>query len=222
MESWSASKIISWACEMFPGTVALSASFQDCVLIDLTVSASPDVPVIFLDTQYHFEETLTYVHEVQQRYGFDLHVVEPLVEPDDRWREDQNSCCRARKVEPLRRALEPYEVWLTGLRRAEASSRAEAPPVSWDDGQGVLKINPLVRWSDEDVARYIAERGLPIHPLSRSGFGSIGCWPCTRAVTNGEHARSGRWADSDKTECGLHVDVDVAATTEVSVKVPTH
>lgn len=211
LEGRPASAVVRWAAEHHAGGMVLTASFQDCVLIDVVTRVVPDVEVVFLDTQYHFPETLEYVELVRRRYDLDLTVVEPLVAPDDRWQVDQNSCCRVRKVEPLRRALEDHTCWLTGLRRDEAPSRADTPVVAWDPVQEVVKVCPLATWTAADVERYQRDHDLPRHPLVDSGYGSIGCWPCTRPVAPGEHERAGRWADSDKTECGIHGEVEVTA-----------
>jgi phosphoadenosine phosphosulfate reductase len=203
-EGAPAGRIIRWAHDRYGSGLVLAASFQDCVLIDLAVHEVPDIEVVFLDTQYHFDETLAYVEAVRERYGLNLTVMHPEVEPDDLWKTDPDGCCAARKVEPLARALEGKAAWMTGLRRAEAPSRASAPIVGFDLRRGLVKINPIATWSDLDVEGYVRDRGLPVHPLSERGYPSIGCWPCTKPVGNGEDARAGRWAGTDKIECGLH------------------
>jgi phosphoadenosine phosphosulfate reductase len=208
LERLPASSAVAWAWERYGRGCVLTASFQDCVLLDIAVQVAPDVEVVFLDTQYHFAETLEYVEQVRQRYDLNLTVVEPVVAMDDRWRFDQNGCCRSRKVEPLRRALEGRDAWITGLRRSEAPNRAAAPIVSWDLMQDVVKVNPLASWSDHDVELYVKDHDLPVHPLTDDGYSSIGCWPCTRPVAPGEHARAGRWSGTDKTECGIHGEPD--------------
>jgi phosphoadenosine phosphosulfate reductase len=126
------------------------------------------------------------------------------VNPDNLWVQDPDSCCAARKVEPLRRALEGKAAWISGLRRTEAPTRANAPIVSYDIGRGLVKVNPIAPWTDFDVDQYSLDRELPRHPLHDRRYASIGCWPCTRPVAEGEDARSGRWAGTDKLECGLH------------------
>ena len=204
LERAPASAAVRWAYEQFEGRVVVAASFQDCVLIDIAVQAVPEIEVVFLDTQYHFAETLWYVERVKERYDLNLTVVRPLVEPDDLWQIDQNECCAVRKVEPLARALDGKDCWITGLRRAEAVSRASAPVAHLDLGRGIVKVNPLATWTDLDVAGYSADRDLPRHPLKSQGYPSIGCWPCTRPVRDGEDPRAGRWAGTGKTECGLH------------------
>ena len=204
LESAPASEIVEWAWDRYGDELVLAASFQDCVLIDLAVQAAPDIEVVFLDTQYHFAETLWYVEEVRRRYGLNLRVMQPELPPDNLWQQDPDGCCALRKVEPLARALEGKSAWMTGLRRVEASTRASAQIVSYDIGRGMVKVNPLATWTDLDVEGYVRDRGLPEHPLAGRGYQSIGCWPCSRPVGNGEDARAGRWAGTDKIECGLH------------------
>ena len=142
---------------------------------------------------------------MRERYDLNLHVAKPSIEPDDRWLDDTDSCCGARKVVPMAKALAGKRGWMTGLRRDEAPTRAAAPIVAWDISRGLVKVNPIASWTDLDVSQYAIDRGLPEHPLRGEGYASIGCWPCTRPVEEGEHERAGRWAGSDKLECGLHV-----------------
>jgi phosphoadenosine phosphosulfate reductase len=204
LETRSAGAAVKWASERFGDDLVLAASFQDAVLIDVAVKVAPRIEVVFLDTQYHFAETLWYVEEVRRRYDLNLRVVEPLVQPDNRWQTDVEGCCGVRKVEPLARALAGRAAWVTGLRRVDAPTRANAPVVSWDAARSMVKINPLASWTDADMAGYIDDHELPVHPLTERGYPSIGCWPCTRPVAPGEDPRSGRWSGRDKTECGLH------------------
>ncbi len=204
LEHQPATAAIAWAWARYGARMILAASFQDCVLIDLAMQVAPDIEVVFLDTQYHFAETLEYVEAVKRRYGLNLTVMEPLVEPDDLWRIDTGECCAIRKVEPLARALDGRDAWMTGLRRDEASTRAKAAIIGLDVGRGIVKVNPLAPWTHSDVERYVADRGLPEHPLRRRGYPSIGCEPCTQAVAPGDDPRSGRWSGSGKLECGLH------------------
>jgi phosphoadenosine phosphosulfate reductase len=199
-----AEEIIAWAAERFGDGLVLASSFNDCVLIDLVARVSPQVTVMFLDTQYHFAETLQYVQQVQDRYGLRMEILRPLTAPDNLWRSEPDGCCAARKVEPLGRALRNRTAWMSGLRRSEADTRASAPVVSWDSRWQVVKVNPIVAWSDEDVEAYKRERSLPEHPLTAQGYRSIGCWPCTRPTSADEDARAGRWSGSPKLECGLH------------------
>jgi phosphoadenosine phosphosulfate reductase len=204
LEQQPASAVVAWAWERFGESLVLTMSGQDCVLLDLVIRVDPEIEVVFLDTQYHFPETLEYMERLKDRYSMNLTIMHPLVEPDDRWADDPDGCCRARKIEPMLRALDGKEAWMTGLRRAEAPTRAKAPIVSYDVGKGIVKVNPLATWSDLDVEGYARDRNLPLHPLRDQGYTSIGCWPCTRPVADGEHPRAGRWAGTDKIECGLH------------------
>ena len=203
-ESAPASSVITWAAERFGDRIVLAASFQDCVLIDLMARSAPGIEVVFLDTQYHFAETLWFVEQVRARYDLNLTVMRPKATLDDLWHSDPDQCCRVRKVEPLERALSGRAAWMTGVRREELSSRATTPIVSFDVGRNLVKVNPLATWTDLDVAGYIRDHALPVHPLAERGYTSIGCWPCTRPVGDGEDSRAGRWSGSDKTECGLH------------------
>jgi phosphoadenosine phosphosulfate reductase len=204
LERQPATAAIEWAAGRFGDGLVLASSFQDCVLIDLAHQVVPDVEVVFLDTQYHFAETLWFVETVRRRYDLNLRVVSPEVDPDDRWLDDPDGCCAARKVVPMAKALAGRTAWMTGLRRDEAPTRTTTPVVGYDVGRGMVKINPIATWMESDVARYAEDRSLPEHPLRSKGYASIGCWPCTRPVADGENARSGRWAGSDKLECGLH------------------
>jgi phosphoadenosine phosphosulfate reductase len=204
LERKPASAAVRWAWQTFGERIVLASSFQDAVLLDIASRAAPELEVVFLDTQYHFEETLQYVKQLEQRYDLRLTVMRPLVEPDDLWEIDTNECCTLRKVEPLARALDGKQAWMTGLRRSEAATRANAPIAGLDVGRGVVKVNPLAGWTDADVAAYVRDHDLPEHPLRDEGYLSIGCWPCTRPVAEGEDPRAGRWSGSGKVECGLH------------------
>jgi phosphoadenosine phosphosulfate reductase len=206
LETLPAGAAVAWAAERFGDSLVIAGSFQDAVLIDIAEQAAPGIEVVFLDTQYHFAETLWFVEEVRRRYDLNLTVVRPLadVQPDNRWQTDVEGCCGVRKVEPLARALAGKAAWITGLRRVDAPTRANAPVVSWDLARGMVKLNPLATWTDDDVAGYIADHDLPVNPLTERGYPSVGCWPCTRPVAPGEDPRAGRWSGKDKTECGLH------------------
>jgi phosphoadenosine phosphosulfate reductase len=204
LESQPATAAIEWAAERFGDGLVLASSFQDCVLIDLAAQVVPDIEVVFLDTQYHFAETVWYVETVRRRYNLNLRIVEPEVTPDDRWLDDPDGCCAARKVVPMAKALAGRTAWMTGLRRDETPTRTKTPVVGYDVGRGMVKINPIADWTEIDVQRYAQDRSLPEHPLREKGYASIGCWPCTRPVAEGEDARAGRWAGLDKLECGLH------------------
>jgi phosphoadenosine phosphosulfate reductase len=204
LERKPASAAVRWAWERFGERIVLASSFQDSVLLDIALRSAPDIEVVFLDTQYHFEETWQFIKQLQERYDLNLTVMRPLVEPDELWKVDPNECCTLRKVEPLARALDGKQAWMTGLRRSEAPTRANAPIVGLDVGRGVVKVNPLATWTDADVAAYVRDHDLLEHPLRADGYLSVGCWPCTRPVAEGDDARAGRWAGTGKVECGLH------------------
>ena len=198
-----ASTIIRWAVDTFGSRLCLTSSMQDTVLIDLAVKVDPGIEVVFLDTGYHFPETLATAAQAKERYDLRL-VVPPVPLPlDDQWMDDPDGCCAARKVAPLERALAGKAAWLTGLRRGETAARATAPVIA-RDRRGMVKVNPLATWSDADVAGYAADHGLITNPLLSQGYPSIGCWPCTRQVGAQEDPRAGRWTGFAKTECGLH------------------
>jgi phosphoadenosine phosphosulfate reductase len=203
LETAPATSAIAWANDRFEGRVALACSFQDCVVVDLAVQVDPAMEVFFLDTGFHFPETLAYVEEVRARYDLNLRVLRPGPEADV-WPCGTDRCCELRKVAPLDAALDGLGAWLTGLKRVDAPTRADAPVVSWDEQRGLVKVNPLATWTDDDIAHYAADHGLPTHPLLVRGYLSIGCAPTTRPVAPGEDPRAGRWAGTGKTECGLH------------------
>ena len=198
-----ATEIIGWAVDQFHPRLCLSASMTDAVLIDLAVQVEPSIEVIFIDTGYHFAETLETAELVRRRYGLNLRVMRPELPPEPLWKVDPGKCCSALKVSQLDAALVDKDAWMSGLRRCEAPTRADAPIVHLDP-RGLVKLNPIATWSDLDVAGYIADHNVPVNPLLSRGYASVGCWPCTRPVNDGEHPRAGRWADMDKTECGLH------------------
>ncbi len=203
-ETAPASAVIRWAVETFGDSIALAASFEDIVLIDLATKVAPGIEVVFLDTEAHFPETLSFVEEVRARYGLNLTVTKPGPEAAAHPCGTEQ-CCQFRKVEPLRRALAGRRAWLTSLKRTDGPTRADAPIVGWDASFGLVKVNPLVTWTDDDISSYLADHGLPVHPLVPQGYRSIGCAPTTRPVGEGEDPRSGRWSGLDKSECGLHL-----------------
>jgi len=195
--------IIAWAVEQFHPHLSLTASMTDAVLIDMAMSVEPSIEVVFIDTGYHFPETLETMERVRRRYGLNLRVMTVPPQPVPLWELDPEQCCSAAKVEQLDRALVGKQAWMSGLRRVEASTRVDAPIVA-RDLRGLVKINPLATWSDLDVAGYVADHDVPYNPLLDRGYPSVGCAPCTRPVAPGSDPRSGRWAGLDKTECGLH------------------
>jgi phosphoadenosine phosphosulfate reductase len=186
--------------------VVFTCSFEDAALAHVVSVTAPRTEIVLLDTQYLFAETRWFIERLTARLGQPVTVVTPAADvvPDDRWLTDTEGCCQVRKVEPLQRTLAGRTAWITGVRRADGPTRAEAPIVSWDPTRSVVKLNPLATWSDELLAEYLATNELPIHPLVDKGYASIGCWPCTRPVAPGEDKRAGRWSGQAKTECGLH------------------
>jgi len=203
-EALPATAVIEWAVAEFHPRLALAASMTDAVLIDLALSVDPDLEIVFIDTGYHFPETLRTVDTVRQRYGCDVRVMRQDPAPETPlWWCDPVNCCSAMKVQLLDDALADKDAWMSGIRRDESHTRANTPIVG-RDSRGLVKINPLATWSELDVEGYIADHGVPVNPLLRMGYTSIGCWPCTKPVNDGEHSRAGRWAGQDKTECGLH------------------
>jgi len=203
-ERLPATKIIQWAVDNFAPHLALTASMNDAVLIDLAVKVHPAIEVVFIDTGYHFPETLETVEVVRRRYGLNLRMMTVPHHDEELWKVDPENCCSAVKVGQLDRALEGKAAWMSGLRRAEADTRSQAPIVA-RDLRGLVKVNPIATWSDLDVEGYIRDHDVPVNPLRERGYLSIGCQPCTQLPTDPNDPRSGRWAGRSKTECGLHV-----------------
>ena len=204
LERASASKVVQWAADNFGPHLALAASMTDAVLIDLAVKVAPAIEVVFIDTGYHFPETLATVEEVRRHYGLNLRMMTVARQEEELWKADPENCCSAVKVGQLDRALAGKAAWMSGLRRGESDSRAQSPIVT-RDLRGLVKVNPLANWSDDDVEAYITEHDIIVNPLTRQGYPSIGCMPCTTPVAPGEDPRAGRWRDSAKSECGLHL-----------------
>jgi phosphoadenosine phosphosulfate reductase len=204
LEDLSAEDIVAWAAATYGDGLCLTTSLTDALLIDLAARVAPGIEVIFLDTQYHFPETLETLEVVRARYPIRLTVLRPDLPMDDLWRTDTDACCAVRKVAQLDRALAGKTAWLSGLRRADSPSRATTPIVE-RDRRGLVKVNPIAAWTDENVADYLERHDVPVNPLQAKGYPSIGCWPCTSAVAEGDDPRSGRWRGLAKTECGLHL-----------------
>lgn len=204
-ESSPASTIISWAVDTFGSSLSLSASMTDAVLIDLATRVDPQIEVVFVDTGYHFPETLQTLDVVRRRYSLNVRILTVPPQTPPLWT-DQPTCCGPAKVAMLDRALIDKRAWMSGVRRAEAPTRAATPVLHRDD-RGLVKINPLAMWTDDDIAGYIAEHDVPVNPLTRLGYPSIGCLPCTTPIASGEDARAGRWRGLAKTECGINVSI---------------
>jgi len=205
-ETMSAGEIVKWAVERFYPWLCLTASMTDAVLIDVAVAVEPSIEVVFIDTGYHFPETLATLEHVRYRYGLNLRVMTNPAAQVPMWQSDPASCCATFKVRQLDRALVGKLAWMSGLRRQESASRSDAPIIT-RDRRGLVKVNPLANWTDLDVDGYIVDHDVPVNPLVGKGYPSIGCWPCTRAVETGEEVRAGRWSGLAKMECGLHDEV---------------
>jgi phosphoadenosine phosphosulfate reductase len=203
-EQASPVEIITWARDEFGDALCLTTSLTDALMVDLVAMVDPTIDIVFLDTQYHFAETLEMLITVRERYGIDVRVLSPSFEPDDLWQLDTDTCCKRRKVDQLDAALVGRRAWMSGLRRADDPTRA-CTPIIERDRRGLVKINPIATWSDEQVARHLRTHDVPINPLQARGYPSIGCWPCTRPVNADDGVRAGRWAGTTKTECGLHL-----------------
>ena len=213
LDGASATELLEWTDTHFGPDYVVASSMQNAVLIDLAAKVRPGVDVLFLDTGYHFAETIGTRDAVAAVY--DVTVVQAgaersVAEQDrllgrDLFRTNPDECCRLRKVIPLRRALRGYSAWVTGLRRADAPTRANAALVSFDEAYKMVKVNPLAAWTDEEMQAYIDANGILVNPLVGEGYPSIGCAPCTSKPALGADPRSGRWQGRAKTECGLHV-----------------
>lgn len=207
-------EILRWAFQAFGDKVTMASSFglEDVAMIDMASRVYHQPDVFFLDTDLLFHETYQTVKAIEERYAVNLRRIRPqfsLQEQADQygeelWARDPNQCCDLRKVRPLAAALEGYEAWITGVRREQSPTRANAQAVEWDEKHGLVKINPLVLLTSDDVWDWVRENDVPYNPLHDQGFPSIGCMPCTRAVKPGEDPRAGRWAGFNKQECGLH------------------
>ena len=213
LDGAGAAELLAWTDRHFGPDYVVASNMQDAVLVHLAATARPGVDVLFLDTGYHFAETIGTRDAVAQVYDVTVVNVTPehsVAEQDrllgkDLFARDPGECCRLRKVVPLGRALRNYSAWVTGIRRVESTTRADAPLVSFDEAFGLVKVNPLAAWTDEDMQSYIDAHGVLVNPLVDEGYPSIGCAPCTTKPADGADPRSGRWQGSAKTECGLHV-----------------
>jgi phosphoadenosine phosphosulfate reductase len=212
LEDAPAEQILRWAVETFGPRFCVTSSMEDAVVAHLASRVAPGVDVVFIDTGYHFEETIGTRDAVAAVMDVNVVTLTPrqtVAEQDAEYGprlhdRDPDLCCALRKVRPLEEGLAGYDAWATGLRRDESPTRAGTPVVGWDAKRGRVKIAPIARWTQEDVEAYVAERGVLTNPLLQDGYASIGCAPCTRRVAAGEDARAGRWAGLSKTECGLH------------------
>jgi phosphoadenosine phosphosulfate reductase len=208
----SALEILTWADEQFGSGWCVTSSMADAVVPHLASRVRPGVDVLFLDTGYHFAETIGTRDAVAATLPVTLRTITPkrtVAEQDASfgarlYERNPDQCCALRKVMPLREGLTSYLAWASGLRRDEAETRADAKVIEWDARRSMVKLNPIAAWSQDDVDAYIAEHGVLVNPLLSDGYGSVGCAPCTRRTAHGEDARAGRWSGTSKNECGLH------------------
>ncbi len=212
LEQASAQDVLRWAHETFGDGFVIASSMGDGVLASLAEQVAPGIDVLFLDTGYHFAETIGTRDAVQAVYDVNVRTVLPLLTVGQQeavyggrlLQRDPDACCYIRKVEPLERGLRPYAAWASGIRRDEAATRRTVGVVEWDAKREKVKVNPLATWTQEQFDSYVADHGILVNPLQYDGYPSIGCAPCTRRVAPGEDPRAGRWAGKSKVECGLH------------------
>ncbi len=214
-EAQTPQDVLAYAIGAYFPDIVLASSFgvEDVVLIDMVRRINPKTPILYLDTDFLFKETYETRDRLIQKYGIAPIQVKSLLTPEQQaekfgdklWEHRPDECCNQRKVEPLTRALKSYKAWITGIRREQSPTRANAKLIEWDPKFGLVKFNPLARWKTEDVWTYIKLYEVPYNPLHDQNYPSIGCTYCTRPVQPGEDPRAGRWAGFAKTECGLHV-----------------
>ncbi|NBI30383.1 phosphoadenylyl-sulfate reductase [Chengkuizengella marina] len=207
-------ELLKYAADTFPSlTLASSFGAEDVVLVDMLFKTNPEVDIFYLDTDFHFKETYETIEKIKERYkGIKLIRIQPELTPEEQgekfgeklWESSPDKCCDIRKVKPLTNILGKYDAWITGIRRDQAPTRANAKKVEYDNKFGLVKFNPLASWTSEDVWNYIHENDVIYNPLHDQNYPSIGCVYCTRQVQPGEDPRAGRWSDTSKTECGLH------------------
>jgi len=213
LEDAPALDVLRWATETFGRRFCVTSSMEDAVVAHLASRVSPGVPVVFLDTGYHFPETIGTRDAVAAVMDVEVITLTPrqtVAEQDAQYGaklhdRDPDLCCALRKVQPLEEGLREYDAWATGLRRDESPTRADTPVVGWDERRQKVKVSPIARWTQDDVDAYVAEHGVLTNPLLSDGYASVGCAPCTRRVLEGEDARAGRWAGQGKSECGIHL-----------------
>ncbi|MCW2603588.1 MAG: putative phosphoadenosine phosphosulfate reductase [Pseudonocardiales bacterium] len=212
LEGASAQDILQWAQATLGDSWCVASSMADGVMAHLASQVRPGVDVVFLDTGYHFAETMGMADAMSVVLPITLKTILPLrtvAEQDaehgkDLFARNPDACCAMRKVEPLERGLAPYAGWVSGLRRDEAITRANTKVVEWDEKRQMVKLNPIATWNQAAVDIYMSSNGILENPLLSDGYGSVGCFPCTARVAEGEDARAGRWAGTNKIECGLH------------------
>ncbi len=228
-ETATTPEILMWAWETLGPGIAATSSFQtqSVPLLHLIALTTPQMPVFFLDTGFHFPETLLYRDRLIETLNLNVQVLTPelghdgfRIEFGDLYRRDPDRCCHINKVEPLQRAMQGLNGWISGVRRDQTAHRRVTPIVS-REANGLIKVCPMANWSRRDVWQYISDHSLPEHPLLAQGYMSVGCAPCTRAIGAGEDERAGRWAGQEKTECGLHTAMwpaDLRLTNQEAVR----
>jgi thioredoxin-dependent adenylylsulfate APS reductase len=219
LETKSAEEILRWAADQFAPrlTFATSLGIEDCVVTDLIARAGLPIGLFTLDTGLLFAETYALRQQLEKKYGLEIEAVKPAHTVEQQaqhegaalWEREPDRCCDLRKMQPLQAKLAGYDAWITAIRRDQTPERATAPVVGWDGRFGLVKINPLVRWTFDEVQAYVREHQVPYNPLHDQNYPSIGCVPCTSPVAPGEDPRSGRWRGKEKTECGLHLRMPV-------------
>jgi len=227
-DGWSAQEVLAWAAREFGDRAALASSFgaEDVVLIHMVSRINAPFAVFTLDTDFLFPETYELISRIEQKYGISVERLRPRLTPesqtsefgDELWKHQPDLCCQLRKIEPLTQRLQASAAWITGIRREQSSTRANARKLEWDAKFGLVKLNPMADWTEAQVWEYIHSHKVPYNPLHDRGYPSIGCTHCTRAVHPGEDPRAGRWSGFEKTECGLHV----METAEGPKFVPAH
>jgi phosphoadenylyl-sulfate reductase (thioredoxin) len=215
LEGRSAEDVLRWAAGAFAPKVTFATGFgmEGCVIIDLIARLSLPIDVFTLDTGLLFPDTYDLWKRLEQRYGLAIRGIVPArtveeqaaVEGPALWSIDPDRCCELRKTAPLRATLSSFDAWISAIRRDQTPDRGDAPVVGWDGRFGLVKVNPLVRWTLEDVQAHVKRYDVPYNPLHDQGYPSIGCWPCTSPVAEGEDPRAGRWRGREKVECGLHL-----------------
>lgn len=214
LENASPEEIIGWAVENYFPKLTMATAFgpEGCLILSMIAKVEPSIHVFNLDTGYQFQETLDTRDRIREKYGIDVKLERPQLSVEEYeaanggpvYKADSNRCCFNRKIEVLRRVVPRFDAWMSGIRRDQSPHRANAPIVGWDKKFGLVKISPLANWTKQQVWKRIVDEKVPYNPLHDQGYPSVGCWPCTRKVSDGEDERAGRWSGSGKTECGLH------------------
>jgi phosphoadenosine phosphosulfate reductase len=207
--------ILRWAVDAFYPKLTMATAFgaEGCCLIHMLAGIEPNLRIFNLETGYQFQETLDLRERIKQRYGIEVEYIRPemtVAEYEEEhggplYRHRPDQCCYDRKILPLRRAIVGYDAWISAIRHDQTADRAQAGIVQWDAKFNLVKVNPLLAWTKKDVWSFVLKHDIPYNPLHDQGYPSIGCWPCTQAVGEGEDERTGRWAGMKKKECGLHV-----------------